>query len=158
MHRLFGGNPLLFAKEKQRKCSNPGKQIHTQHFCLFVVLSLPLFHTMNAPCNVRGKFLHFCPGLRGLGKEQEVKSFYRENSEIWSVSDPMDGSKTPVSRYPAHFIHMYELFRLLAPFLSTAQVLGDVNISSLLCKHHVSDSLSLVKSTCTPIVVTTLAI
>lgn len=91
MYKLFGSNPLLFAKEKQRKhSSDPLIQTNILTHNIFVCLLslLPLFQTMNSPCNVRRKF-HFYTKSHGTGssgKELEVKiSFYRVNSEIWSI-------------------------------------------------------------------------
>lgn len=153
---IWKQSSLICKREREKTLftsPNPDKQIHMQCFCLFIVLSLLLFYTTNVPCRIRGKFLHFCPrvhGTGGSGKKWEVKIFfYRVNSEIVSVSHPTEGMKTPASHYLAHF-YMYQLFSLLPPFLSAAQAVRDLNISSFLFNHCTSDDLSHVQSTCTP--------
>lgn len=81
---------LLFVNVKQKKLfSDPQiKHIHKKYFCL--LFSLPMFQSINSPCNVSRKF-HFFPkghGTGDSGKEREVKiSFYSVNSEIWSVRE-----------------------------------------------------------------------
>lgn len=89
MQKLFGGNPLICKRETEKtllRSPNPDKRIHTKYFCL--LSSLPLFQTMNSPFSVRGEFHLYAKshGTGGSGKEWEGKiSFYRGNSEIWSV-------------------------------------------------------------------------
>lgn len=81
---------LICKRETEKtllRSPNPDKYTHAQHFCLLVVPS-PLVSDYNSPCNVRRKF-HFYTKSHGTGssgKELEVKiSFYRVNSEIWSI-------------------------------------------------------------------------
>lgn len=168
MYKLFGSNPLLFAKEKQRKhSSDPLIQTNILTYNIFVCLLslLPLFQTMNSPCNVRRKF-HFYTKSHGTGssgKELEVKiSFYRVNSEIWSIRVIQWLVERPCLLLPCPFylnvIKGSSAFYHLLPPFSAAQVLGDVNISSFLFNHCVSDYLSLCNSLGPLIIVTTLVI